>query len=588
MPVFTYPLNPTDIIKNKKKYIKDFLLNDNITTKKIALLGGSTTADLKANLELFLLSKGINPEFYESDYNQYFEDIMFSDKIKNFDPDITIIATSHHNLQIKETFFNSNEDINHGIQNEFKKFKTMWEKLQEDTQSIIIQNNFDLPITRSLQQFDAYPGGISHAVLKLNILFTEHAHSNKRLFIHDYHYLTSYHGVQNWTDNTFWYAYKYPNNVDMTPFYANNICNIIAALFGKSKKCLVLDLDNTLWGGIIGDDGVDNLELGLETALGEAYYYFQLYIKSLKERGIILAICSKNELSSAKIGLSHPNSVLKESDFSLIKANWEPKDQNILAISKELNIGLDSLVFIDDNPAERDLIQQSLPEVTVPNIGSDPCDFKTHLDHAGYFETVGISDDDKKRTTLYKENIKRESQQSAFTNYDDYLKSLCMKAEIDNFKPIYLDRITQLINKTNQFNLTTQRLTSQEVETIASSSDHIAVYGKLKDKFGDNGLVSVMIGKIQDDTCHIYIWLMSCRVFKRTFEYAMFSNFVEKCQEKGVKKITGAYIKTQKNGIIKDLLKDVGFSKNNNEAQSTWYYKINKKKLNSHQFRGEI
>ncbi|RAP31788.1 hypothetical protein DID76_02410 [Candidatus Marinamargulisbacteria bacterium SCGC AG-414-C22] len=249
MNIFEYPVNTDKIIKNKKKHIKDLSLKKNLTEKKIAILGGTTTADLKSNLELNLLSIGIKPIFYESNYNQYFEEAIYSNKIELFNPDIIIIATSHHNLQLTESTSLPIETITKNIEKEFNKFKRIWEKLIKSTNSIIIQNNFDLPTTRTLGQLDSYAGGLSYAIHKLNIMFSEFANTTKQLHIHDYHYLTSFHGIKQWKDETFWYAYKYANNINMTPLYSNNLCNLIAAIYGKSKKCLILDLDNTLWGG---------------------------------------------------------------------------------------------------------------------------------------------------------------------------------------------------------------------------------------------------------------------------------------------------------------------------------------------------
>jgi FkbH-like protein len=301
---------------------------------------------------------------------------------------------------------------------------------------------------------------------------------------------------------------------DAHPLVAYNISNTIKALLGNNSKCLVLDLDNTIWGGIIGENGLDGLEIGKETPIGEAFTEFQAYIKALNQRGVILAVCSKNDLEVAKKGFSHPDSVLQLKDITVFKANWEPKHENIKAIAREINIDLGSLVFLDDAPSERDIVSAQTPTVKVPNLGNDVARYVEILDRSGYFETISISAEDLKRKRLYGENIKRQLA-SRYKDYDEFLESLEMKAEIKPFSSVYLERITQLVNKTNQFNLTTKRYTFSQIEAISRNPQCIALYGRLTDKFGDNGLVSVMIGDIRNDEIQISLWLMSCRVIKR-------------------------------------------------------------------------
>ena len=283
------------------------------------------------------------------------------------------------------------------------------------------------------------------------------------------------------------------------PELAFNISKIINSIFGKSKKCLILDLDNTCWGGVIGDDGLNGIDIGLETAVSESFSFFQKYVKELKQRGVILAVCSKNDFQNAKEGFEHPDSILKFDDFSSFKSNWTAKHYNILDIAQEINIGTDSLVFIDDNPVERDLVCSQIPSVSVPNIGSDVINFIDYIDRGGFFEATSLLIDDINRNKYYKENVKRNEDQSTFESYEDFLISLKMTAHIQTFSAVYLERITQLTNKTNQFNLTSKRYNAAEIKAILASDMYIKIYGRLTDKYGDNGLISILIGKIKDN-----------------------------------------------------------------------------------------
>jgi FkbH-like protein len=338
----------------------------------------------------------------------------------------------------------------------------------------------------------------------------------------------------------------------------------------------VLDLDNTLWGGVVGDDGLQNLILGKDHAVGEAFLDFQKYVKNLQRRGVILAVCSKNEAENAKEGFSHPDSVLKLDDFSAFKANWDPKPENIRAIAIELNIGLDSIVFVDDNPAERNFVSEQLPEVAVPNLGADVSCFAEVLENERYFEVDKVVQDDLSRAAYYSSNAERSAGQAKFSNYGEFLESLEMTAEIAPFLSVYLERITQLINKTNQFNLTTRRYTSAEVVAIAADPGFITLYGRLADKFGDNGLVSVLIGQVLDETVQLDLWLMSCRVLKRGMEFAMFDALVQQCQACGIRKIAGVYIPSKKNNMVAGFYASLGFSPvgEASDGRELWSYDV--------------
>ena len=317
--------------------------------------------------------------------------------------------------------------------------------------------------------------------------------------------------------------------------------------------------DDALWGGVVGDDGPEALAMGSETPAGMAHTALQQYLKDLSGAGVLLNVCSKNEDDAARAGLRQPAATLREEDFVCFCANWQPKDANLAAMAKQLNLLPESFVFLDDNPAERALVRQSLPGVAVPELAG-PESYVRTLDRAGYFEAVDLSADDKKRAQMYRENALRSAASTSFSNYGEYLRSLAMRAEIGPFRPGQLGRITQLINKTNQFNLTTRRYTEAEVDACMQDAGCITLAGRLEDKFGDNGLVSALIGRVQGSAVHIELWVMSCRVFKREFELAMFDALVAACRARGVHTIVGAYLPTAKNAPVKGLYPSLGFA----------------------------
>jgi FkbH-like protein len=571
-----YPLDIKYILRKKKSIKKSLIDNSgNYIEKNIAILGGSTTSEVKNILELFLLDNGIKANFYESEYNKFYEDALFgNDKLNNFNPDIIYIHTSNVNITKYPELEDSEDAIQKLLQKEEEKYTSIWQSLSK-YDCTIIQNNFDYTINRSLGNLDAYDiHGKTCFINQLNQIFAKQAREIKNLYINDINYLSSYIGLQTWFDKSLWYRAKYSLSFDAIPELAFNISKIINSIFGKTKKCLVLDLDNTCWGGVIGDDGLDGIHIGTETAIAEAYTAFQKYVKELKNRGITLAVCSKNDFKNAKEGFTHPDTILQFDDFASFKANWDPKHQNIQDIAKEINIGIDSLVFIDDNPVERDIVSSQVPSVSVPDVSDNVIHFIDHIDRNGYFEPISLSDDDINRNKYYEDNKKRAQEEVTFQSYDDFLVSLEMNAEIKTFSSIYLDRITQLTNKTNQFNLTTKRYTAGEIENIASSNNYIKIYGKLTDKYGDNGLIAISIGNIKENKCHIDLWLMSCRVLKRDMEFAMLDEMVRQCKDKGVTEIMGYYYKSAKNNMVSDLYKKFGFELSETNGEDT-IWKLN-------------
>lgn len=582
MEYFQYPLNTKMLLRKKRKIKNQFLeQNKEWLIKKVAILGGSTTNELVEQLELFLLYYGIKAKFYQSEYGQYWEDAIFgNDKLNNFKPDIIYIHTNWRNIRIFPIVDDMEDEIENKLKVEYERFEVMWEQLYQKFNCPIIQNNFDRPNYRLLGNRDIWDRhGKSYFVSRLNQKFYEYAQKHDYFYINDLEYLATDYGLSKWCDENYWYMYKYAMCLDAIPYVAKNIADIIKSFYGKNKKVLALDLDNTLWGGIIGEDGIENIKIGNEFPQGQAYTEFQHYCKNLKQIGVILAINSKNEQENALLGLSHPSSILKIEDFVSIKANWNSKDQNIKEIAEELNLGIDSFVFLDDNLVEQELIKSQLPDVFVPNVQRIE-QFIQVLDHSGLFEVTMFSKEDKNKTQLYHAKVEAKKVEAKFENYEDYLDSLNMKVIIKPFEELYLPRITQLINKTNQFNLTTKRYTEEEVKKISENKNMISIYGRLIDKFGDNGIVTLVIGEQKEKSLHIYLWLMSCRVLKRTLEDAMMDSLVIEAKKRGIKNIIGYYYKTTKNNIVSYFYDNMGFIVIS-EEENKKVYRLNLEKYQS-------
>lgn len=577
MKELEYPFDSEYILKNAKK-LKRMLLAEETSRmkKKIAVLGGSTTHDIIRILELFLLHQGIEPEFYESEYGQYFQDAMFgNERLDAFAPDIIFIHTSNRNVTAYPKPGDGREETEALLEEQYGHFAAMWDKLEADYHCPVIQNNFEYPFYRLLGNQDgAAISGRTRFLSRLNERFYQYGETHGNFYINDINYISATYGLDKWSDPFYWHMYKYCLCLQAIPEFAHNLCNIIKAVFGKNKKALVLDLDNTLWGGVVGDDGAENLEIGQETSMGQVYAEFQSYIKAQKDIGVMLNINSKNEEENAMAGLNHPAGVLKPEDFIVIKANWEPKSRNLSEIAEELNILPESLVFVDDNPAEREIVRQQTP-AAAPEIGK-PEQYIHVLDRSGFFEVTSLSEDDRRRSDMYRANRMREKQQAEFADYGEYLRSLKMKGTIRSFEPVYMARIAQLTNKSNQFNLTTRRYTQGEIEQAAADKGQITLYGKLEDKFGDNGVVSVVIGHKEEDALHIDLWIMSCRVLKRDMEYAMMDRLAEECQKAGISKIIGYYYPTAKNKMVENFYGLQGFVKTeeDDKGNTVWQYKI--------------
>jgi FkbH-like protein len=528
---------------------------------RIAVLGGSTTNAVVEMLELFLLSAGFSPTFYQSEYGRYYEDAVHdSQALEDFRPDLVYIHTSCNNIAALPPG-TTEADLEGHVEAQMSRFRAIWNALDQRLACQVIQNNFEMPAYALLGNMDAAAaGGQSRFLMKLNEAFALEAGRRPKLLLQDVHGISAHLGLANWFDWDRYFSYKILLTSEANFALARSLNAMIGAIYGRSRKVLVLDLDNTLWGGVIGDDGVDKIQIGRETPVAEAYTAFQEYCLALRNRGILLAVCSKNTDEIARAGFAHPSSVLKLEDFSAFKANWSHKHENLLEIAQELNLGVDSFVFVDDNPAERAIVAAQLPQVAVPDVGSEVTKYAAIIDAQRYFEPASLSKEDLERAALYATNSQRAEQEKQFADYGEYLDSLEMVAEIQPFVPVYIERIAQLTNKTNQYNLTTRRYTLAEMEGMAASPEHITLYGKLADKFGDNGLISIIAGSRQGEALHIDLWLMSCRVLKRDMEFAMLDALAQRAMARGINRLDGVYLPTKKNGMVADHYERLGFT----------------------------
>ena len=561
-----YQCKIDEILMRRRSLRREYAGHEGLRELRIAVLGGSTTDEFVNLFELLLLSTGFRPTFYQSEFGRFYEDAVLDPQaLVDFKPDLVYVHTSCRNIRNFPPIDCSAEQLALYVENELNRFREIWDALESRLSCQVVQNNFETPPYAILGNFDAVAaGGRSRFVSELNLKFSQEIARRPRVILQDVHGLSAQLGVRQWFDWNRYFSYKLQLTPEANLEVARSLASIVNAIYGRSRKVLVLDLDNTLWGGVIGDDGVDKIHIGRETAVAEAYTAFQEYCLELRARGILLAVCSKNTESVAKSGFLHPSSILKLEQFSAFQANWEPKSDNIYTIARELNLGVDSFVFVDDNPAERAIVQAQVPGIAVPDVGSEVAHYPAIIEQGRYFEPLSLSGEDLSRAALYAENSVRAAAQKAFANYGEYLDSLEMVAEIEPFRPVYLERIAQLTNKTNQFNLTTRRYTFAEIQELSASPDIIALYGILTDRFGDNGLISVVLGRREGRLLHMDLWLMSCRVLKRDMEHAMLDVLVERARELEIEEIVGYYIPSAKNGMVKDFYERLSFTQNEN------------------------
>jgi FkbH-like protein len=576
--LLTPPFDEGELFKNLKMLLKELQIKkNNCRIKRIAILGGSTTSHLKDLLNIFLLNNNITPDIYEGQFQLYYEEMMYDvGKLKDFDPDIIWIHTTWRNIKNFPDMKSTADEINSLVENEFHFYKSMWDHAKKNFSCTIIQNNFDYPNYRTLANKDSIDvRGKINFLSEINRKFNIYDQKHDWFNVLDINYLSFLNGSDKWQNERDWYKYRNSPSLRSSIDVAYGVSKVILAIEGLSYKCLVVDLDNTIWGGVIGDDGVENIKLSRDHPIGDAYLDFQNYILELKNRGVILAVVSKNEDKIARSGFAHPNSILKVEDFSAFVANWNTKSSNITEIIKQININQSSAIFVDDNQMERDEVSQN-SNIFVCNIGDNVENFRKIIDRNNFFELVQITPEDIKRPSSIRASIESNKTIENYSNYNEYLKSLEMKAEIREVDSSSKDRFIQLINKTNQFNLTLEKINFNNFSN--RDNDTLAMTASLTDKFSDHGIVSAIYGKIKSNNeVDINVWVMSCRVFKRTLEYAMFHKFFLICKKLKVKKINGFYKKSDRNIIVENLYKELKFKElKKTENYSEWTLDIDK------------
>jgi FkbH-like protein len=530
---------------------------------RLALLGSSTLAHLHAGIRVGGLRRNMLFGTYENDYGQYLQELTDTGSaLHAFAPTAVLFAFDARHLTQGLHAGLQGDDVDRLLEEVVARIETCWSLARTHFSCRVIQQ-------LALDVFPPLLGGNEHRLPGSRSRFI--ARLNERLRgLADTHGVdllaldeaVRADGLSTWHDDALWCRSKQEVAPAMAPGYGDLVARLLAAGAGRSFKCLVLDLDNTLWGGVIGDDGLNGIVLGQGSALGEGFVAVQEYAKDLARRGVILAVCSKNDESNALEPFErHPDMVLKRSDIACFRANWDDKVSNIRAIASELNIGIDSLVFLDDNPFERNLVRERLPMVAVPEVpDDDPALVPRVLADAGYFESLGLTDEDRQRTLQYQENRARAELQASATDLEGYLRSLEMRLIWNRFDAVSQQRVVQLINKTNQFNLTTRRYTDADVEAIMADPRAFGLHMRLLDRFGDNGIIAIVIGRLgEDGAVTVDTWLMSCRVLGRQVEAVTLNLIAAQAKALGATRLVGEYIPTAKNGMVRDHYKKLGF-----------------------------
>lgn len=448
---------------------------------------------------------------------------------------------------------------------------TIANSIRSKTGAQIILQNIASPVESFSGSLEGrLPGTLHWLIARINLELD--TLSSAGLFILDAAGLAANVGLSNWHDATLWNMAKLPFGQNYVPIYADYVCRIIAAQRGKSRRCLILDLDNTLWGGVIGDDGLEGILIGQGDATGEAHLNVQQVALGLRDRGVVLAVSSKNEDAIARLPFrEHPDMLLREEHIAVFQANWADKASNIRAIAQALSLGLESMVFLDDNPAERLQVRTELPEVAVPELPPDPALFGRTLLAAGYFEAIVFSEEDSKRAAFYQQNAQRAALLDP-SDMEGYLRSLNMEITFAPFDATGRARIAQLISKSNQFNLTTKRYSEAEVKQLEEDENVFTRQIRLADTFGDNGMISVVVCRMRGDTWEIDTWLMSCRVLGRGVEEAALQDIIRNARAAGARKLVGNYIPSERNIIVREHYQKLGFTRTltTHNGEETW------------------
>lgn len=543
---------------------------------RVALIGDTATQFLATAIRGLGVARGYNIDLFEAEYNQVYQQFMDPDsELYKHDAEFIVLFQSTHKFCEKHSLLPTKEQAT--IADERLHFiESVAELPQLQGKKLICMNYPEIEDTVFGSYANKVESSFSFQVRKLNYGLMELAQHHPNLFICDIAGLQNKFGRNFMFDANIYVSTEMVLSVDAVPYVAGRVMDIICACKGQFKKCLILDLDNTLWGGVIGDDGIEGIQLGHGLGIGKTFTEFQMWVKKLRQRGIIICIASKNDEDKAKEPFQkHPDMVLTLDDIAVFQANWETKVDNIRTIQSILNISFDSMVFLDDNPFERNMIRENIPGIIVPELPEDPAEYLEYLYSLNLFDTANYSSEDKDRTKQYQMEAKRVSLKKTFGSEADFLRSLGMVSTVSGFTPFNTPRVAQLSQRSNQFNLRTVRYTEADVKGLADDDKVVDLSFTLKDKFGDNGLIAVVIMKALDsETLFIDTWLMSCRVLKRGMENFTLSTMVDEARRRGYKKIIGEYLPTLKNQMVREHYDQLGFIKVREQADGAKSYEL--------------
>jgi FkbH-like protein len=528
-------------------------------TVRLALIGDAATQQLASLLTVLFAEQGVRLEVWEGPFDgielQVYDP---NSQLYRFAPDVVAIMNVTQALRTR--FYGRSGPGTEFLEREYGRLTAIWDVLRERTTAPIIQSNFALPIERIFGNFDhRIPDSLYSVAATLNWRIAEGVRARSQVFVNDVESVASNVGRHNWYDNRFWNMYKSMCALEHLPLVAQNIIDVALSIRGRTVKCVVLDLDNTLWGGVIGDDGVDGIALSAHGD-GESFYEFQSFLRELQKRGILLAVCSKNSPDNAlKPFLEHAEMVLRREHITVFVANWDDKAENICRIREKLNISFESMVFLDDNPFERNLVRSLLPNVIVPELPEEPAEYVRTICELNLFETSSFSVEDTLRTELYRQRAEGEEMQATFASVEEYLRSLEMEITVGRFEPKRIPRIAQLMQRSNQFNLTTRRRSEAECEELMKDAECYPIFAELKDRLGNHGLISIIVAQSRDQELFLSDWLMSCRVLTRGVEQFVMNHCVEYAARCAKKWIVAEYRPTAKNGMVKNFYEQFGF-----------------------------
>jgi FkbH-like protein len=532
-----------------------------LTPFRLGVLSNSTLDFIIPALEATALRHGIALECIRADYGQVIQEALSPDSVINrARPDAVLIAVDVRYLPLQATP-GSKEAASETVQETLSHFQATRDGIRRNSGAIsMLQTLAPLPegLFGSLDR--VLPGAPRQLVDAVNRGLAESVLGTEDVLV-DVAALAETVGLAEWHSPVQWNLAKLPFADEWVPLYADHVARVIAALRGKSRRCLILDLDNTVWGGVIGDDGLEGIKIAQGDSTGEAHLSVQRLALALRERGIVLAVSSKNNDDLARKPFrEHPEMLLREEHIAVFQANWNDKATNIQAIAEELSLGLDSMVLLDDNPMERGLVRQILPQVAVPELPEDPALYGRTLGAAGYFESVAFSTEDLRRAEYYQGNARRITLEKQAGDLDTYWASLGMEITFQPFDKTGRSRIVQLINKSNQYNLTTRRYTEAEVSEAETDPTCFTLQVRLSDIYGDNGMISVVICRKTDPKIwEVDTWLMSCRVLGRRVQEMVLQELLRHAALNGIERLVGIYKPTERNKMVEEHYPHLGF-----------------------------